>query len=200
MKKTLFCLILLPSITAAQQVEINGGEVKVQAGDTYVDVNGAGRQGDIVVRNTATDGGTAAVKGIAPTSSAQVGGEVRVETKTVSTRTDSRGSSTHSTVSTQSTTGGGGSYVNGDLDGSHFAGKQLAGTAFTNASLIDADFRNADLQNADFTNADLTRARLQGADLRHATITNTDFSDATLDGAQWVDGRTCGPGSIGSCR
>lgn len=92
------------------------------------------------------------------------------------------------------------SYVNEELEGANFSGRQLASVAFTNATLIGADFSNADLRNANFANADLSRAQLSGANMSGADITNADFGNASLDGATWVDGRVCGPGSRGSCQ
>jgi hypothetical protein len=66
---------------------------------------------------------------------------------------------------------------------------------FQQARIIGADLRGADLTNADFNQADLSYTNLTGA-----TVTGTNFQGANLSNSIWVDGKKCGPGSIGVCK
>ena len=141
--------------------------------------------------------GSVVNRAVGPGASSEqtIGDETRVDRNVEQHSTTTQTQATHATARD-----GRLSYVNAQLDAANFSGKQMPGVAFTNASLVAADFRHADLQGADFTNADLRRALLQGANLQHADVTNAELGDAQLDGARWIDGRTCGPGSRGSCR
>ena len=58
----------------------------------------------------------------------------------------------------------------------------------------NANFLNANLTNANFTNADLEEANLKGANIKGTVFKNTE-----LEYAVWIDGKTCGAGSVGSC-
>lgn len=57
----------------------------------------------------------------------------------------------------------------------------------------------ANLQGADLTEADLINADLRFADLRGARMRGAALDGARLDEAIWVDGVTCGAGSVGKC-
>ena len=119
---------------------------------------------------------------------------------------------------------------NADLSGAnlynaHFSNADLTDAKLTNANLQETDFSYAVLINADLANTNLIRSYLQGADASNANLSgadlsganlvkvnfsNADLSGATLtdakmirtdlSGAIWIDGRTCGEGSIGECK
>jgi len=86
----------------------------------------------------------------------------------------------------------------------------LANADLAYASLSVADLRRADLRGARLTGASLRGANLSGANLQDADLSYANLSGAHLDGANlqgarldkaiWVDGRYCGPGSVGQCR
>jgi hypothetical protein len=91
------------------------------------------------------------------------------------------------------------------LSGSSFKGADLKYTDFTGADLSYGEFVNAamkgvNLQNADLTNADLSGSDLSFANLNGARLGGAKMSWARLDGAIWIDGRTCGVGSLGGCK
>ena len=46
----------------------------------------------------------------------------------------------------------------------------------------------------------MERADLSYADLRGAMLLGIQLSQARLDSAIWIDGRLCGPGSVGECK
>lgn len=214
-------LLMVPA-AMAQNVTVDGnGNVKVDAGDgTRVDVDGTGR-GNVNVQThgrPATSGTNVQLRsGTSVQNISSNTGERRVEGNNVQ-RANIRGSRVNIATgggTAISTIGGatstatsaragtvisGVGYINGDLDGSNFSGRNLTGVAFTNASLNEAKFANSILIGADFTNAELNEADLRGANLRNARIINAEFDGARLDGAVWVDGRKCGKNSIGRCR
>jgi hypothetical protein len=204
------------AVSGSARTQATDARVRAKSGDTNVVVDGSSETGasttgsvrTTTVHNAKGDrsvhteiDGSVVNRAVGPGASSEqtIGDETRVDghveqysatTQTQATTTITRGIARSGRVS----------YVNAQLDATNFSGKQMPGVAFTNASLVAADFRHADLQGADFTNADLSRALLQGANLHHADITNAELGDAQLDGARWIDGRTCGPGSRGSCR
>jgi len=91
-------------------------------------------------------------------------------------------------------------YVNSDLSGQNLSRRSYAGASFTNVEAVGTNFGGANLTKAVFTNVDLSKADLRGANLSGAKMTNVVWSGALFDGATWVDGRRCGPGSIGKCK
>jgi hypothetical protein len=91
------------------------------------------------------------------------------------------------------------------LSGSSFKGADLKYSDFTGADLSYGEFINAamkgvNLQNADLTNADLTGSDLSFANLSGARLGGAKLGWARLDGAIWIDGKTCGVGSLGGCK
>lgn len=68
------------------------------------------------------------------------------------------------------------------------------------ALLVGADLRGAELVGASLKRANLGYADLTAANLLHADITGADLRGARLGGAVWLDGRTCMPDSVGSCK
>lgn len=70
----------------------------------------------------------------------------------------------------------------------------------TYANLAGARLDAANLQQANLGYAELKQADLRLADLRGARLEAANLSGALLDGAIWIDGRECGPGSVGACR
>ncbi len=112
-----------------------------------------------------------------------------------------------------------------NLSRAQLDGAKLSGVNFTRSKLIRADFHGANLSGADLSGADLFDANLGGANLGSANLSEAKLYDANLAGAnlsganlsgakltganltgtnliltQWVDGRTCGFESIGTCR
>lgn len=104
------------------------------------------------------------------------------------------------TSSSAAAAGGMPGYVNQVLNDSDFSGRRLEGVEFVNSTLMRADFRDAILVGANFANAELADADFRGANLSNARLTNAGLSGARFDGATWIDGRTCGEGSVGGCR
>ena len=94
-----------------------------------------------------------------------------------------------------------GAGLNGaDLRDARLDYADLSLARLSGADLEDAVLRGADLAGADLTDADLAGADLRFADLRSARIDGARLEGAMLDRALWVDGRACGPDSIGRCR
>ncbi len=92
------------------------------------------------------------------------------------------------------------SFVNADLDGHNFAGRNLSAAEFVNVSARKANFQGANLEGASFTNADLAEAIFREANLRKVKMVNTDHASADFSKATWFDGRKCADNSIGRCR
>jgi uncharacterized protein YjbI with pentapeptide repeats len=98
---------------------------------------------------------------------------------------------------------------NMDLTGARLVGSVLIGADLAYSLLNLADLRRADLSNARLMGAGLRAADLRGAqligadlsyaDLRDARLEGADLTDARLDNSIWSDGRTCPPGSLGTC-
>ncbi|MDV6278060.1 pentapeptide repeat-containing protein [Rhodococcus erythropolis] len=89
--------------------------------------------------------------------------------------------------------------MNADLSLAHLVGVNLEGTKLVKTVLTGADLSKANLTKANLGEADLRYADLRGADLRGADVTGTVWGNADLTGATWVDGLTCGEGSVGMC-
>jgi len=77
-----------------------------------------------------------------------------------------------------------------DLSVANLSFARFRGASLKGATLRQADLRQADLRDASLAYANLTGARLDGARLE----------GAILDNAIWIDGHTCLPGSVGTCR
>lgn len=192
--------LLAASLAHAQSVEVDAnGRVNIRTQDTKIKVDG----GEANVSTTSVQTRTQNIG--SNVGNGQISGtnvqRVNIRGNRVNVATD--GATATSVIAGRTATSPpspGVGYVNGDLDGNNFSGRNLTGVAFVNASLTGAQFVNAILIAADFTNADLTDADLRGANLRNAEIHNAVYDDAKLDGATWVDGRKCGKGSIGVCR
>ncbi len=91
------------------------------------------------------------------------------------------------------------------LSGSSFKGADLMYADFSGADLSYGEFKNTamkgiNLQNADLTNTDLSGADLSFADLTGARMGGAKLDWTRLDNAIWIDGETCGVGSLGGCR
>ncbi|MES9968833.1 MAG: pentapeptide repeat-containing protein [Candidatus Thiodiazotropha sp.] len=111
-----------------------------------------------------------------------------------------------------------------DAGAASLAGANLNSAVLRRAKLSTTDLSNADLRYANLSHGDLRHAQLQGAamvgvnlqyadlrgadlsnaDLRFADLTNSRIDDARLHNAKlgsalWLDGRSCGEGSIGKC-
>lgn len=67
------------------------------------------------------------------------------------------------------------------------------------AHLHAANLRNSNLMLANLQRVNLVDADLRGANLRGANLGRAILIQANLENATWVDGRICGPGSIGEC-
>ena len=92
-----------------------------------------------------------------------------------------------------------------NFSGPNLAGANLSGTQLEAARLMRANLQGANLQGANLRRAKLEGADFQGADLRGADLKDAYLADnkwdgAHLTGALWIDGRKCGPNSIGKCR
>ena len=69
-----------------------------------------------------------------------------------------------------------------------------------NRACQDCDLSGADLRNVYLYKATLVGANLRGANLAGAILFRADLCRANLTDATWVDGRKCGPESIGVCK
>lgn len=81
------------------------------------------------------------------------------------------------------------------LDYANLEGAVLRAARLRGASVKGAVLRDADLASADLRDTDLTYVNLQGAVLAGVLL-----AGAQLEKAIWLDGRLCGPGSVGECR
>ncbi len=95
--------------------------------------------------------------------------------------------------------------VGANLFASRFDGAKLDYADLSVANLSFASFRGASLKGATLRQADLSRADLRNANLAYANLTGARIDGARLEGAIldnaiWIDGRTCLPGSVGTCR
>jgi uncharacterized protein YjbI with pentapeptide repeats len=88
---------------------------------------------------------------------------------------------------------------------------RMNGAYMKSANFHRVDFSHADLGSADLSNThhgftNFSHADLSGANLFNAVLSDSlyrdsyaDFTNAILAGATWVDGRECGPNSLGQC-
>lgn len=86
-----------------------------------------------------------------------------------------------------------------NLHGARLDYAQLAGVDLTMADLAQATLVGANLTGADLTSASLADADLHFADLRGARLDNVDLDGALLGNTVWIDGKVCGPDSVGQC-
>jgi uncharacterized protein YjbI with pentapeptide repeats len=101
-----------------------------------------------------------------------------------------------------------------DLAYANLANGKLSTAMLEQADLIGANLRHTDLSQTALEHANLaysilresnlSGANLQGANLSHAdmhgaSIEGMNLEGARLDQAVWVDGRICGPNSVGRC-
>ena len=86
------------------------------------------------------------------------------------------------------------------LNGASLDYAQLGGVDLTMADLSRASLIGANLTGADLTSANLSGADLHFADLRGASLDNVNLDGAILDNTVWIDGKVCGPDSVGQCR
>lgn len=86
-----------------------------------------------------------------------------------------------------------------DLSLANLKYAQLHLTNLKNVNFTKADLKGANLMGADLSGALFRQANLSYANLRDAIISTADFSNARFDNAIWIDGRTCGVNSVGSC-
>lgn len=191
LKKTHLFLAMLLSAGFAhgQSVVIDGGSIRVDASPsgkgtaTVKTAKSSTVKKSKVVANDADDDGDSANVAVASSVSVGTGG---------------------SAVNAGSGYGVAGKgrkeYVNSDFSGQNLSRRNYVGASFTNVEAVGTNFNGADLSKAVMTNVDLSKADLRGANLSGAQMTNVDWNDARFDGATWLDGRRCGPGSIGKCR
>ncbi len=85
--------------------------------------------------------------------------------------------------------------IDANLDYAQLAGADLIMTDLSRASLVGANLTGADLSSATLVGADL-----HFADMRGAKLDDVNFKGAMLGSAVWVDGKVCGPNSVGLCR
>lgn len=86
------------------------------------------------------------------------------------------------------------------LSGASLDYAQLAGADLTMADLSQATLVGANLTGADLTSANLAGVDLHFADLRGARLDNVNFNGVMLGNTVWIDGKVCGPDSVGQCR
>nr|WP_295769111.1 pentapeptide repeat-containing protein [Rhodoferax sp.] len=182
--KTQIFVILAASFGAAysQSVVIDSGNIRVDASP-----------GSKATVTTKGDKGRASKKSKTEVTAGDSESTEVIEGKTVLTNV---GKSDRVT-----TVGNGGKvFVNSDFSGQDLSRGNYAGASFTNVEAVGVNFRGVDLSRAVMTNMDLSKADLRGANLVGAQMTNVEWNGALLDGAIWVDGRRCGPASLGRCK
>ena len=86
------------------------------------------------------------------------------------------------------------SFIRANLYESILVGANFEKANFTGANLTRADFMGSTLIETNFQNSNLMEANFTSSN-----ITNANFDGANLIGAQWINGETCGPNSIGVC-
>ncbi len=96
------------------------------------------------------------------------------------------------------------------LNQSNLMGAKLAHSNMAYAEITESDLSYADLEDVRLIGANLKKTDLRYANLAHADLSYSDLTQALLAGANinntkfdhaiWIDGQTCSPGSIGSCR
>ncbi len=97
----------------------------------------------------------------------------------------------------------------GSCEGCNLRHANLSGANLASGNLRGADLGGANLRGANLSGVDLSRAKLGDAVLTDADLTDADLTGASLAGAymvradfsraRWVDGKTCGTGSLGRC-
>jgi len=93
-----------------------------------------------------------------------------------------------------------GRFMGVDLSAADLRYADLRQADLSYSLLVGSRLLGADLRRASLVSADLRRADLRFADLRGASLGGADLGAARLARAIWVDGRTCGEGSLGRCR
>jgi hypothetical protein len=114
--------------------------------------------------------------------------------QTVAENSDLAGAQINNAVLRQARLSGS-SFKGADLKYSDFSGADLSYGEFINTAMKGVNLQNADLTNADLSGSDLSFANLTGARLGGAKL-----NWARLDSAIWIDGKTCGVGSLGGCK
>lgn len=187
----LFLAMLLAVGSAyGQSVVIDGGSIRVNASPSAKGAatvkapkSSTAKKSKVVVANDSDDD--------SDTSSVIVGSSVSVAT----------GGSAIKAASGNGYDGKGEKvYVNTDFSGQNLSRRNYAGASFTNVEAVGTNFSGSDLSKAVMTNVDLSKADFRGAKLSGAQMTNVELVDALFDGATWMDGRRCGPGSVGKCK
>ena len=94
-----------------------------------------------------------------------------------------------------------GATLKGDANETNFAGADFTDAKFEGFYLTNVNMRHAVFKRAEFTRTTL----LLSSDLTHADFTDAKLGDtvltkSNLTGAIWIDGTTCGEGSIGECK
>ena len=87
-----------------------------------------------------------------------------------------------------------------NLSMADFSKAQLADARLVEVNLRLSNLRGADLRRAVLRDAKLAGAKLQKANLQGAILDDAILNGADFSGATWIDGRECGPGSIGRCK
>lgn len=110
-------------------------------------------------------------------------------------------------------------FQNMDLSNSHLRNSQLVGSNLMNVTLSNSDlaysdlrfanlsysqlenvlFLGANLKNADLSSSNLSNANLSYADLSNANLGSAKLDNARFDNAIWINGKLCGPNSVGKC-
>jgi len=93
---------------------------------------------------------------------------------------------------------------NADFEGSQLVKADLSYSILSISNLRNADLREAMLVGVNLRQSDLSNAKVKGADFSYADLSGANLlgvsmEDVKLDNAIWIDGRTCGRGSIGEC-
>lgn len=101
-----------------------------------------------------------------------------------------------------------------DLAYANLANAKLSTAKLEQAVLVGANLRHTDLSQTALDNANLAysilrESNLSGANLQGANLSNADLHGAKIEGMNiegarldqtvWVDGRICGPNSVGRC-
>lgn len=85
------------------------------------------------------------------------------------------------------------------LEQAVLVGANLRHTDLSKTSLTNANLAYSILRESNLIGANLAGANLSNADLHGAKIDGVNFDGARLDQTVWVDGKVCGPNSIGRC-
>jgi len=93
----------------------------------------------------------------------------------------------------------GSNLMNATLSGADLAYSDLRFTNLSYSQLVNVTLLGANLKNADLSYADLSNSDLSYADLSNANLGGSKLDNVRFDHALWIDGRICGPNSIGKC-